>query len=36
MLYLKDEFWGAGSYLLDIHTSLGASYHDRTIEGAVH
>lgn len=36
IIYLKDEFWGAGGYLLDIHASLGASYHDGTIAGAVH
>lgn len=35
-MYLKDEFWVFGGYLLNIHPSLGASYHDRTITGAVH
>lgn len=34
--YLEDEFWRAGSYLFDIHTSLGTSNHNRTITWAVH
>lgn len=36
IVYLKDELWAAGGYLLDIHSSLGASHHDRSIAGTVH
>lgn len=36
IIYLKDEFWVAGGYLFDVHTSLWASYHDWPIAGPVH
>lgn len=36
MMYLKNEFWGTGGHLFDIHASLWASHHDRTITGTVH
>lgn len=34
--YLKDELWGGGGHLFDVHPSLGASHHYWTITGPVH